>query len=163
MTKWEGIRWGENLGALKIGFLQDSIAPDLSRSVDLPPHCISNGWKSTTLWALPPTRMAQIRREHILGEKHPRRAEIFAPPDGIFDLSFVICHLSFYSPVAQLAPPFAPSFWILGTVDTTRGQPNVASNRKRFGLSIWPYVSRVVSKKAGSALFLPARAMFLSR
>ena len=51
----------------------------------------------------------------------------------------VICHLSFYSPVAQLAPPFVPSFWILGTVGTTRGQPSVASNRKRFGLSIWPY------------------------
>src|SRR5580704_8403962 len=79
------------------------------------------------------------------------------------DLSFVICHLSFYSPVAQLAPPFAPSFWILGTVGTIQGQPNVASNRKRFGLSIWRYVSRVVSNKAGSALFLPARATFLSR
>src|SRR5260370_37491262 len=79
------------------------------------------------------------------------------------DLSFVICHLSFYSPVAQLAPPFAPSFWILGTVGTILGQPNVASNRKRFGPSIWPYVSRVVSNKTGSELFLPARAMLFFR
>src|SRR5258707_9081040 len=79
------------------------------------------------------------------------------------DLSSGICHLSFYSPVAQLAPPFAPSFWILGTVGTIRGQPNVASNRKRFGLSTWPYVSRVISNKAGLAFVLPLRAMFLSR
>jgi hypothetical protein len=53
---------GEDLGAPKTSSSQHFSAPDLSRAVDDPPHCISELAGPTTPWTMQPTRMAQIRR-----------------------------------------------------------------------------------------------------
>jgi hypothetical protein len=81
------VRWGEDLGGARISArrrrlsFQHFSAPDLSRAVDDPPHCVSKLPGPTTPWTRQPARMAQIRRGmHDFTWDYPRRAEIFAPP-----------------------------------------------------------------------------------
>ena len=76
-------------------------APDLSRAVRRAPLWAPNDRKHDTM-GMPSARMAQIRRDIVLGERHSRRAEIFALPDA-----FMRDLLTYFWPFVDNASGFA--------------------------------------------------------